>query len=106
MKSRKMVLMNLSTGQNRDTDVEDGFGDAAGTERVERTESGERSSEMHISPCVKQVAGGELLCATGKPSLALCDDPERRGGRRGGRLQREELYVVCTGMTAETNTTL
>ena len=77
MKSRKMVLINLSTGRNRDTDVEDGFGDAAGTERVERTESGERSSEIHISPCVKQVAGGKPLHNT--RSSAWCSVTTQRG---------------------------
>ena len=39
MKSRKMVLLNLSAGRNRDTDVENGFVDTAGKERVERMES-------------------------------------------------------------------
>ena len=39
MKSRKMVLLNLSVGRNRDTDVENGFVDTAGKERVERMES-------------------------------------------------------------------
>lgn len=48
MKSRKMVLMNLSAGRNRDTDVEDGFGGALGKERVKQAGA---SSEMHKSPC-------------------------------------------------------
>ena len=104
MESRKIVLMNPFTGKKWRGRLRDWTcGHCRGGEGGR---NGESSLDKYTLACVKQVAGGELLCATGKPSLALCDDPERRGGRRGGRLQREELYVVCTGMTAETNTTL
>ena len=59
MESRKIVLMNIFMGQNRDTDIKSRLVD------TEREEEGgmnwESSIETYILPYVKQIANVKLL---------------------------------------------
>ena len=54
--------------------------------------NGESSVDTYTLSCLKQMASGELLCNTGNPA-GYSVMTQRWGGRRGGRLQREELSV-------------
>ena len=48
--------------------------------------NGESSIDIYTLPCIKLRAGEKLQ--------ALCDGLERWGGRRGGRLRREVIYMI------------
>ena len=67
MESRKMVEMNLSAGQERDADIENGRADAAGA--GEGGTDSESSIHVYTTRCKR--AGGKPLWSKGGSAGAL-----------------------------------
>ena len=85
-----MVQMNLFAEQEKRCDVEKGYWDMMWGE--EGGMNWERSIKIYTRTC--KIASGKLLHSTGS-SVQCCDDLGGWfGGRVGGRLKREELYVT------------
>ena len=62
MESRKIVLMNLLQGRNKDSDVQEGLVDTAGEE--EHGTNRDSSTDIYILSYVKYIAAGNLLWST------------------------------------------
>ena len=85
MKSKKMLLMNLLEGRNRDTGLKNGLVDTVWKE--ESGTNAESSNVIITLPGVKQLASTASVQHR-ELSSVLCDDIE---GWEGGK--REVIYV-------------
>ena len=70
-------------GRNRDSDIENRLTDTAW--EGEGGMNKESSIETYTSPCVKQIASGNLLYDAGSSNLVLCDSLEEWDGVGGER---------------------
>ena len=109
MKSRKMAVMNLFTGQQqRLRPREQTYGCGLGEEGEAGTD-GESNTEAYTLPCVKQSQWGLAAWLRGLKPGILKTWRGRKGWKVGGRFKRQGthvyLWVTCWCMT-EGNTIL
>ena len=106
MEYRKWYLWTYLQGRNRDTDVENGYVDAAREGEVEWIESG---TDKYRVPCVPQTASAKLYIIQGAQPGAVW---QCRGVRWVGGRKAHEAEDLCIPIAdsfcckTETNTTL
>ena len=80
-----MVLRNLFTGSNGETDIENRIMDMG--RGVERVRCMERVTWKLTLPCVKEIANGNLLYGSGNSNRGSASILE------GGKFRREGIYA-------------
>ena len=90
VESRKMVLMNLSAGQQRSRRHRDRLADPACEGEGGQTNS---STEIYTSRDVKQTAGRDLPHDAGSSNLLLYDNSEDGMGWEGGSRGKGRMYA-------------
>ena len=98
MKFRKMIVMNLFSGQHgRHRHTEQTYRHGVGWEVDSREAEGgrnwKRSSEAYTLPSVKRIASGNLLCDAGSLNPVLCDNLQGWDGVEESSRERGCMYT-------------